>query len=284
MTDSSVQFLYPSSVQHLEITIVPMTIRFGRERLVDGLDLDADMFFHRVLTDGMPRPELIAPTVADYAAVFSQAAPLADGILVLPMARGMSESFRHAQLAAQALMGRCEIAVIDSMTTSVGLGFLVEEAARAAHEHDSLEQVVRIVRGAVPRVYSVFYVETLDYIFHANLIGEAQAILGKMLGIKPFLTIEDGELVTMEKARTRNQAIDKLLEFVSEFSHLDKMVILQNTPHLTEQARLLQDRLALEFNGRDFPIMMYGPALGTHLGPDGVGLVIFEGEAEDDEL
>lgn len=283
VTDSSAQFLNPAILRHFDITILPMTIRFGPEALREGIDLDADAFFHRVLTDGMPPPELVAPTTEAYVAAFSALIPQADAILVLTMARGMSDSFRHAQLAAQAMMGRCEIAVIDSMTTSVGLGFLVEAAAHAAQAYESLEQVVREVRGAVSRVYAVFYVETLDYLFRANLIGEAQAILGKMLGIKPFLTIEGGELIPMEKARTRNQAIDKLLEFVSEFSVLDRVVILQNTSHLTDQARMLQDRLALEFDGREFPLMMYGPSLGTHLGPDGVGLVIFEGEPEDED-
>ncbi len=280
VTDSSAQFLDPALVRRHGITIVPVTIRFGDRAFREGVDLDAEGFFHYILTEGMPPPTLEAPSVADYTEAISRVMYETDRILVLTMARGLSDSWHNAQAAAHLLQGRCDIVVVDSMTTSIGLGFLVETAARAAEATASLESVVRIVRGAVPRVYAVFYVETLDYLLRARLIGEAQAILGKMLGIKAFLTIEDGELITMEKARTRSQAVDKLIEFVAEFATLNNLVILQNTPQITEQTRLLQDRLALEFNGRDFPVMMYGPTLGTHLGPDGVGLVVYEAEEE----
>lgn len=281
VTDSSAQFLNPALVRHYNITVVPAKIRFGDQTFYEGIDLDAEGFFRRILTGGMPPPALEAPSTDDFSEAFSRLADQTDRILVLPMAHGLSDSYRNALRAAQSMVGRCEIVVVDSLTTSVGLGFLVETAARVAETTASLESVVRVVRGAVLRVYSVFYVETLDYLFRARLIGEAQAILGKILGIKPFLTIEDGELNTMEKARTRAQAIDKLVEFVMEFSAIQEMVILQNTNHITEQTRMLQDRLALEFGGRNFPVMMYGPTLGTHLGPDGVGIMVYEGEEED---
>ena len=281
VTDSSAQFLNPALVKQLGITVVPMTIRFGDQAYLEGITLDPEGFFRRVLTEGMSLPQLEAPTVAEYAEIFAQLARDTDHILVLPMGHGLSASCRHAQAAAESLLGRCEIVVIDSLTTSVGLGMLVETAARAAEAAPSLESVVRVVRGAVPRIYAVFYVETLDYLYRGHLIGEAQSILGKILGIKPFLTIEDGELVPMEKVRTRLQAVDKLIEFVAEFSNLNELVIVQNTAHITEHTRLLQDRLALEFGGRDFPVMMYGPSLGTHLGPDGVGIIVYEGEEAD---
>lgn len=280
VTDSSAQFLNPGLVKHFDITVVPLKIRFGDQIYREGIDLDAEGFFRRVLTEGMAMPTLEAPSVAEFVEVFSRLNHETDRVLALLMAHGLSNTWANAHAATELLLGRCEIVVIDSMTTSVGLGFLVETAARAAATTDSLENVVRIVRGAIPRLYAVFYVETLDYLLRANLIGEAQAILGKILGIKPFLTLEDGEAVPMEKVRTRPQAVDKLIEFVTEFSSIEELVILQNTPHITEQTRMIQDRLALEFEGRDFPVMMYGPALGTHLGPDGVGIMVYEGEEE----
>lgn len=281
ITDSSAQFLNPSLVHQYDITVVPVTIRFGEERFQEGNDLDAEGFFRRVLTEGMPIPVLEAPSVADYAQAIERHSRHADHIIILPMGNGLSNSWHNAQAAADDLMGRSEIVVIDSLTTSVGLGFLAETAARAGQATTSLESVVRVVRGAVQRVYSVFYVETLDYLFRSHLIGEAQAILGKMLGIKPFLTIEDGEIVPMEKVRTRSQAVDKLIEFVAEFSNIKELVIMQNTAHITDQTRMLQDRLALEFGRHDFPVRMYGPTLGTHLGPDGVGIIVYESEEED---
>lgn len=281
VTDSSAQFLDPAFEHQHAIEVVPVAVRFGTEVLWEGVDLDTEGFFRRILTEGMPAPQLQAPSVEDYIQAYTGLMPQADHIVVLPMAHGLSASYQNARLAAEAMRGGIDIIVIDTLTTSVGLAFLVETAALAAEQTDSLEQVVRIVRGALGRIYAVFYVETLDYLFRANLIGEAQSILGRILGIKPFLTIEDGGLVTMEKVRTRAQAVDKLLEFVLEFADMERLVIVQNTPHITEQTRMIQDRLALEFGSGDFPVVMYGPTLGTHLGPDGVGIVIYEAEEEE---
>src|SRR5258708_1096965 len=135
----------------------------------------------------------------------------------------------------------------------------------------------------ISRIYAIFFVDSLDYLQHGGLVSESQAILGGMLGIKPFLTIEEGELITMEKVRTRPQAIDKLVEFVTEFSSVDYLVILQNTSHLTDQTRMLQERLALEFVDRPFPVVVYKPSLGTFIGPDAMGIIVFEGATEDVE-
>lgn len=281
VTDSSAQFLSPMFVSQQAIEVAPVAVRFGNEILREGVDLDAEGFFRRILTGGAPAPVLQAPSVEAYTRIFSRLIPQTDHIVVLPMASGLSDSYRNAKLAAEALRGGSNIIVIDTMTTSVGLALVVEAAVQATLDGASLENVVRIVRGVLPRIYSVFYVETLDYLFRANLIGEAQSILGRLLGIKPFLTIEDGSLVTMEKVRTRLQAVDKLLEFVMEFADVERLVIVQNTPHITEQTRMIQDRLALEFGGGNYPVVMYGPTLGTHLGPDGVGIIIYEAEDED---
>ncbi len=85
----------------------------------------------------------------------------------------------------------------------------------------------------------------------------------------------------MEKVRTKPQAIDKLVEFVTEFAAVDQLVVLQNTPHVTEQTRMLQERLALEFSPRLYPVVTYKPSLGTFIGPDAMGIIVFESETED---
>ena len=119
------------------------------------------------------------------------------------MSRNMSNSWANALKASKTLLGRCEIAVINSQTTSVGLAMLVEAAAQMAETGADLDDIVRMVRAMIGHVYTVFYVDKLDYLRHNGLLSEAQTILGTMLDIKPFLTIEEGELVPMEKVRTR---------------------------------------------------------------------------------
>ena len=92
--------------------------------------------------------------------------------------------------------------------------------------------------------------------------------------------LEDGKLVVTEKVRSRAQAIDRMVEFLVEFDELDDAMIVQNRTHITEQARLLQDRLSVEFPGRHFPYTMYGMALAVMIGGDATGVVVLEKETE----
>lgn len=278
VVDSSADFYSPTLVQRYGITLVPQTIAFGPEEFRDHhSDMDTEKFF-QYLSHDVPVPRLIAPSVEDYAKVFSHLAQYTDQIVSLHTSRHLSEAFVNAKEAAEGLLGRCEIAVLDSQTVSAGLGLLAEYAAQIAETTSSLDEAVRAIRGAIGRTYSVFYVDTLDYIQHAGLLSEAQSILGTMLGIKPFLTIESGELLTMEKVRTRSQAVDKLVEFATEFMNIEKIVLLQNSPFTTEAIRQLQDRLKIEIGKRTYPTILYGPTLASYLGPDATGVAILESE------
>jgi fatty acid-binding protein DegV len=98
-----------------------------------------------------------------------------------------------------------------------------------------------------------------------------------MLGIKPFLAIEEGEIIPIEKVRTREKAIDKLTEFASEFTNIERGVILQSSKTPTEYTRLLLEQLEIACPGLRFPVMRYGPALACQLGPDSMGVFIYEG-------
>ena len=105
-----------------------------------------------------------------------------------------------------------------------------------------------------------------------------------MLEIKPILTIEDGNLITMEKARTHSQAIDKMIEFITEFTHLDRLSIVQNSTKITDRTRMLQDRLALEFGRTQVPVLVYEPLIASLLGPDAIGMAVLEGNYDEEFL
>ncbi len=279
VTDSSAQFIDPSVVQRYNITVLPLEIELGAATYREGLDIDADAYFQR-LAETTEMPRLLPPSMDHFTQTYARLNRETDQILSIHISRQMHATWQNAKDATQSLLGRCEIAVLDSQTTSVGLALLVQEAAKCAEQGVSLDEVVRAVRKLIPRIYAVFYCETLDYLHRGGLISESQAILGGMLGIKPFLTIEEGELITMEKVRTRPQAIDKLVEFVTEFATVDNLIVLQNTPYATEQTRMLQDRLALEFSTQTFPVVVYNPSLATYIGPDAMGIIVFEGDTE----
>jgi DegV family protein with EDD domain len=280
VTDSSALFIDRSIVGRYDVTVVPVYVHFGDETFRLGMELGPEEFFQRLsYSEAVPR--LSPPTPDDFLEAYKRVSHETNQMISLHMSARLGMVCQNARIASQMLLGRCDIAVIDSQTISAGLGMLVEKAGQAAAESDNLEEVVRAVRRAIPRIYAVFYVQSMQTICEHGFIGAAQTILGTMLGIMPLLTIEEGQLMIMEKARTYSQAVEKLAEFATEFSSIERLVILTHSTTLPEPVRLLQDRLALELESQNFTTRLYDPAIGSFLGPDATGMFILEGEEED---
>ena len=281
VTDSTAHFHDPDFPRRHNVAIVPLTIHFGLESFLEGVDISSEQFFAR--HDGSPTfPTAASPAPAKFTAVYDELTQSGDSIVSIHLSSKLGRVWRNAKAGSEPLLGRSTIQVIDSLSASVGLGLLVEAAVRAAEAGEPPDEVVRIVRGLIPRLYIEFFVESLDYLAHNKGFGRAQAVLGSMLGILPMLAIEDGDIVPMEKVRTRQQAVEQLMEFVSEFSSLEHLAVLQNTAELTDESRQMINQLALAFPGRQFPVEVYGPALGTFLGPNGMGVIVFEGTPDAD--
>lgn len=276
ITDSGAHFADPSVAERLGITIVPQIIQLGVQRFRDGIDLTAAEFFRR-LPHYTGMPESHPPSVDQFRALYAAHIRRNEQILSIHTSSRMNETIQRARQAADEFLGQGKIVVIDSMHTSLGLGILVEAASEAAARGESLDELVRIVRGMIPHMYAVYFTDSLDYLERAGRLSKSQSILGTMLGVKPFLTIEEGEIVPMEKVRTREKAIEKLVEFVSEFSTIERVAIVQSGEQPTDDTRLLLERLEQTFPGQYFPVMMYDAALACLIGPDGLGIVIYEG-------
>jgi len=283
VTDSSAQFFDPMFPIKHDVVVVPLTIHFGKRSFRENTEISTEQFFKLAAEDGV-MPLAASPTAEQFATVYEDLCRTGDHVISLHLSSKLNRTFRNARAGAEGLRGRCSIEVIDSLSISSGLGMLVEAAALAAERGEALEEIVRDVRRMIPRLYTVFFIETLDFLSNAGRIGKAQSTLGAMLGIKPCLTMDDGDIVPMEKVRTRGQAVEKLVEFVSEFSAIDGLAILQSTVRPTEDTRLLLEHLALAFPGRDWPVLVYSPTLATFLGPEAMGVMVLEGEGEEGRM
>ncbi len=268
--------LDPELVRRLEITVLPLAVRLEGETYKDERGERNEEVLARMV-QGRSRPVVVGPTVADFRRVYQQLTRTTDRILSIHSSGPLSPIVRNARAAAEAFLGRCDIKVMDSQTTSLGLGILAREAAKMAHAGYDLGEIVRHVRGMIRRIYVVMFTDSLDYLERSGHISRSQCILGTMLGIKPFLSIEDGEIIPMEKVRSRERGLDKLAEFAGEFTSVEEMAILQSTSYPTDETLLLRERLSAFFPDKEFPILVYGPLLASHVGPDGLGLVTYEG-------
>jgi len=275
VTDSDAQ-IDPDLARRLDITVVPLTVRVGEETYRDEGAGWHEELLARMATERV-RPEIVGPTTADLRAVYARLTRATDQIISIHSSARLSDTVRNARAAAAEFLGRCDIIVMDSQTTSLGLAILAQEAAEMARSGHHREEILRRIRGMIPRIYVVMFTDSLDYLEHSGRISPAQCILGTMLEIKPFLAIEDGEIIPMEKVRSREKGVDKLAEFAGEFSTVEKIAILQPTSYPTDETLVLQERLQGFFPGMEFPILVYGPLLASHVGPDGLGLVTYEG-------
>ena len=280
VTDSSALFTQPQMTRNHRVVIVPAYVHFGDEVYRLGEEIDVQEVMYRLQTTNQPF-SLQPPTPEDFLDAYTQINFDSKHIISIHAAGTLNNAVRNAEAARQMILGRYEIAIIDSQTLSAGVGILVEKAIEMALIGMSFDEIVRDVRKAIGRLYTVFYVDSLETLCRNGFLPEPQAILGSMLGIKPFITLENGSLLLIEKAKTDAQAVDKLVEFASEFLEIEEMAILAYTNELIEPVRMLQDRLALELNRVELPTYQYGAMVAAAIGPDAIGLIILE--AEEDE-
>jgi DegV family protein with EDD domain len=274
VTDSTVH-LAPDVIQQFGIVVVPCRIRIDDREYLDGIDLGEEDFYSLVYEQGKSA-ETRPPLVEDLYSVYRTLNQETTEIISIHISEALSRTCEHARRAVDMLLGQCKIVVIDSQTVSMGLGILVEAAARAAAEGQALDDIVRLVRGLIPQVYVVFFSENLDYLERGGRIGHAQALLGTMLGIKPFLTLEEGEILPMEKVRTRPEALEKLIEFVSEFDAIRRLAIVKGALSRSDEIESLLASLRELFPALDIPVINYGPVLASHIGPNTLGMIVYE--------
>lgn len=263
-------------VERLDITVVPLVVQIGQKEYQDGVDLDHEELLLRMARDRV-RPEIVGPKAEQFQRVYGRLTRHTNQIISLHSSASLSLVCREAQRAAHGFLGRRDIVVVDSETFSLGLGILVQEAAELAQQSVPLEEIVRQIRGMLRHIYVALTTDTLDYLGHSGLISPSQTILGTMLDNKPFLAIERGEIIPMEKIIGRDRAIGKLADFANEFPRVEQVAILQSTPYPTEETKWLRDDMEIIAQGRDVPLLLYGPLLASHVGPDAIGLLVYEG-------
>jgi DegV family protein with EDD domain len=273
ITDSTAD-ISPELAAALGITVLPLTIQFGNKSYREGIDLNAKEFFTK-LAHTSASPVVNAPPVALFEQTLDELMKQTDEIVAIVNSSKLTRTFHNAQRAASPLMGRAKIRIIDSQLISTGLGMVVTGAGRAAEAGADVEEVVRLTRGLIPRTYIAAFADTLEYLERSGRIRKAQAILGTMLNIKPLLIFEEGEIVVLEKVRTRTKAVEKLVEFIIEFTHIEKMDVLHSTT--PEDVALLIEQVNLQLPNLDLKVELYGPSLGAFLGPGALGVVVYEG-------
>jgi DegV family protein with EDD domain len=267
VTDSACD-LPPALVAEYGIEIVPLTIRFGDEELVDREELSNEEFWRRLATANV-LPETAAPSAGMFEKRFRELA--ADGspdVVCISLSSRLSATMQAAQVAAKSVADTCRVEVIDSLTCSMGLGTLCVQAARLAATGASLDEIVADITDRRNRTRTFATVDTLEFLKKGGRIGNARAMLGSMLSIKPVIEVRDGVVEEAGKVRTRSKALRLLVEKVAEQPVDDVAVMHGQAPDLDE----VLDMLAPTIDRSQVLIGEVGPVIGTHAGPRVLGV------------
>jgi DegV family protein with EDD domain len=263
VTDSACD-LEDSVVAELGITVVPLSIRFGSEEYIDRVTLSPQEFYDKMAASPT-LPETAAPSPGAFEQAFRAALDGgADGVVCVNLSGALSATIQSAQNAARAI-GDAPIRIVDSRSVTSGLGSQVVAAAQAAQAGKSLDDVAGIVEDMVPRTRVFGTLDTLDNLKKGGRVGNAQALIGQLLSIKPMIEVRDGVVEEAGKPRTRGKAIRQLAEKVRSHGAIENVYVMHGlAPDVDELVALLSDHSPT--------VGIIGATIGTHGGPRVLGV------------
>jgi DegV family protein with EDD domain len=263
----------PEVVRDLGITVVPLSLHDGGEMTIAQKARSHGIRLAQAASGMRASP----PAISHFEAAYRRLARRTSAVISIHLSSKLSGTLMAALSARQAMSSTgAQIAVVDSLSASMGQGMIVIEAAKAAKAGASLAEVTELVRCMIPQTHVVFFVNNFDGAERAEEVSKPRLqSLGTLLPVSLF-RLDDGTVVPFEKARTRAKALEGLFNFVEDFPHVEQLAILYSES--TTDVDALLGRIDPVFSRHRVMLTRYGPVLSTYLGPDAIGVVAYEGE------
>lgn len=265
VTDSTADI--PAEVaDRLGIVVVPLTVFFGEEAFLDGVELD-NAGFYRKLQASKDLPRTSQPAPANFQEAYTRLIDEgADAILSVHLSSKLSGTYQSACTARDSLpesVRHIPIEVIDSKSISVGMSWAIMQAVEEARQGLGLEVIKAHALDLLARTYILAVLDTLEYVKRGGRIGGARALLGNMLSVKPIIALKDGEVVPVEQPRTRSKAYARIAQLLAGKGKIEHVSIAEASEDVGRQ---LTEAIKTTYSG-DIPIYLLGASLGTHTGP-----------------
>jgi len=273
IVSDSTHYLPKDLIQKYNIHVVPLTLNWGENSYLDGVEMLPTQFYERLSIDSV-LPTTSQPPIGEMVKVFK---PLVDDgfqVFSIFISKLLSGTFNSA-IQARDLLGekKEDVVIFDSGTISMGIGFQILAAAKAIEDDLCLPEVVLAVERAKSNSGIFFVCDTLDYLAKGGRLSQEEAEKGNALKIKPILTIEDGKITTAERVKTKSKAVERAAELVMDaVSGKEKIRVAAFHANAYSEAsaalRLLTEPLMIN----EELIAEVSPVIGTHTGPGTVGL------------
>ena len=273
VTDSSA-YIPAEVVKRLDIHVIPLWLIWDEDRLLDGIDIQPQAFYERLRTS-KSLPTSSQPSAKEFELFFQKCGKDSDAVVAVLVSTKISGTIDCAQAALNEITD-LPIRIVDSYSSSMGLGFVVLAAARAAAAGKSIEEVVLAAERMRDDVRLLFVVDTLEYLHRGGRIGGAKRLFGTVLQIKPILHFEDGLIQPHSQARTRKKAIEQMLiiaeERLSGRAMAEACVV---NIDCRSDGQALVEMVKERFQPGSIYLSDCSPVVGTHVGPGGLGLAYY---------
>jgi DegV family protein with EDD domain len=257
-----------------EVTVVPINIQFGLETFHEGVTMTPALFYERIRASGS-LPTTSQPSVGEFSQVYEALSQDGDEILSIHLTSKLSGTWQSAMLAAKQLQNRVDVTVVDSLTSSAGLGFMVRDAAGLAEAGWSAAAIKAQLEARRPQVHVFVMLKDLQYARMSGRVGRLRETLASLLQVKPIIGTEEGALVPLERVRGEKQGLARILA-LAEAAIKDKPVhvAVAHAQNPGQAADLLAEAKA-RLNCRDSFMADLAISLAVHFGPGTVGLATY---------
>jgi DegV family protein with EDD domain len=273
VTDSTADLL-PELVARHAITVVPLTVNLDGRSYLDGVDITAAEFYEK-LQRSTSHPTTSQPSPGQFKEAYERLLEDHDEVVSIHISPKLSGTMGSAQQAAEMIGGE-RVHVVDSQFASMPLAALVLVAATRAAQGAAASDVIEDVTRVREATRCFFAVSTLEYLRRGGRIGAASALIGSVLQIKPILAIEEGQVVPLERVRTHERALHRLVELVQAVDRKQGLCLVIGHAAAEPAAVALAERL--ESNAETLVIQPLGPVVGAHAGPGTVGVAVYPAE------
>ncbi|MBR4865107.1 MAG: DegV family protein [Clostridia bacterium] len=256
-------------------TVVPLTVHFGEEEYVDGVTITHQQFYEKLVeTDLLPRTSQANPDT--FASVFEKITAAGDSAVVITVSSSFSGTYQSAIIAA---VDYDNVHVVDSRTVAIGAGILAKMALEMADLGFDAPTIAQTLDEEKKKIRIVALVDTLEYLKKGGRISKTVAIAGSLLNIKPVLSVADGEIALLGKARGSKQGNNLLVTEIEKCGGVDftRPVLLGYTglSDLLLQKYVADSAHIWEESVRELEMTIIGSVIGTHVGPSAIAVAFF---------
>mgnify|MGYP001291080943 FL=1 len=227
VTDSTCD-LDKKTAEDLSIEIVPLNVHFEDKVYKDGIEINSDDFFDRLI-NGDIFPKTSQPSVGEFIDVYEKLGTDENEIISIHISDQLSGTINSATQAAKHLENKVKVHIIDSKQISISLGLLAIAAANAVKEGKEINEILKLIEDLVGRSYVYTALDTLEYLEKGGRIGKAKSLLGKMLNFKPIIGSSNGIIDAFGRGRSNTACMIKLEELIKSTGEVETIGIVYST-------------------------------------------------------